>query len=118
MSATPRTPDVETNAPSMDATIPGAENDSLEDRLFTVKYDDAGDSHLGVKIPGICAERCTTYDCVSVCPAEVWREGDDGVPHIAYENCLECGSCRWGCPHGNVEWTYPDTGSGVTYKHG
>lgn len=103
---------------SVEPYTPDVENDSLEDRLYTVKYEDPGESHLDVTIPGLCAERCTTYDCVSVCPAGVWRKGDEGVPEIAYENCLECGSCRWACKHGNVEWEYPETGSGVTYKKG
>jgi ferredoxin like protein len=94
------------------------ETPALEDRLYTVKYSDSGESHLGVKIPGICGQRCVTYDCESVCPAEVWEVSDDGTPTIAYENCLECGSCRWACPHGNVVWTYPETGNGVSYKFG
>ena len=106
------------NVPNVSPDGPSAENDSLEDRLYTVRYDDAGESHLDVTVPGICAESCTTYDCVEVCPANVWREGDDGVPHIAYENCLECGSCRWACRKGNVEWSYPTRGAGVTYKKG
>lgn len=105
MSAQPGTPDVE--------------QPSIEDRLYTVKYEDPGDSHLDVELAGICEEKCVTQDCVSVCPANVWRdEGDDGVPTIAYENCLECGSCRWACPHGNVVWEYPENGSGVSYKFG
>ncbi|QSG04014.1 ferredoxin family protein [Natranaeroarchaeum sulfidigenes] len=94
------------------------DNASLEDRLYTVKYEDPGESHLDVKVPGICEERCRTDDCVDVCPADVWREGEDGVPHIAYENCLECSSCRFACPHNNVVWTYPENGSGVTYSYG
>ena len=111
MSTTP-------NVPSVDAARPAADNDTLEDRLYTVRYDDAGESHLGVKIPGICAEGCHSRDCIDVCPANVWREGEDGVPHIAYENCLECGSCRWACPKGNVDWSYPTHGNGVSYKKG
>lgn len=103
MSVTPRTPTVE--------------NASLEDRLYTVKYDDPGDSHLDVKVPDVCTS-CDDWACVSVCPANVWRETDEGVPQIAYENCLECSSCRFACPYDNVEWTYPDTGSGMTFKHG
>ncbi|NHN49186.1 4Fe-4S ferredoxin [Halostella sp. JP-L12] len=105
MSTHPKTPDVD--------------NATLEDRLYTVKYEDPGDSHLDVKVPGFCAERCDTDDCVDVCPADVWRkeEGDD-VPTIAYENCLECGSCRFACPYNNVEWEYPENGSGVTYRYG
>ncbi|WP_290813546.1 4Fe-4S dicluster domain-containing protein [Halovivax sp.] len=103
MSAQPKTPTIE--------------NESLEDRLYTVRYDDPGESHLDVKVPDVCAE-CTTNDCVTVCPANVWREGEDGVPHIAYENCLECSSCRFACTYDNVVWEYPKTGGGVTFKHG
>jgi len=103
---------------STEPGVPTVENESLEDRLYTVKYTDPGESHLDVTIPGICAEKCVTYDCASVCPAGVWEVDDGGVPTIAYENCLECGSCRWACPHGNVEWEYPERGSGVTYKKG
>ncbi len=97
--------------------VPQITNDSIEDRLYTVKYQDPGESHLDVKVPDVCA-RCTTNDCVSVCPANVWREGDDGVPHIAYENCLECSSCRFACTYDNVVWEYPETGAGVTFKMG
>ncbi len=102
---------------STQPTTPEIANDSMEDRLYTVKYDDAGDSHLDVKVPDICAD-CETNDCEKTCPANVWRTGEDGVPQIAYENCLECSSCRYACPYDNVVWEYPETGSGVTYKHG
>ena len=98
--------------------VPTVTNASLEDRLYTVKYEDPGDSHLDVKVPGFCAERCDTDDCIDVCPAGVWQQTDDGVPQIAYENCLECGSCRFACPLNNVVWEYPENGAGVTYRHG
>jgi ferredoxin like protein len=106
MSAHPQTPDVE--------------NASIEDRLYANKYTDHEESHLGVKVEGFCEDRCDTYDCVSVCPANVWRnEGEeDGVPMIAYENCLECGSCRFACQYDNVVWEWPPNGSGMTYKYG
>lgn len=104
MSNTPSTPDVE--------------NASLEDRLYTVKYEDPGESHLDVQVVGFCVERCTTDDCVDVCPADVWRKDEDGEPVIAYENCLECGSCRFACPYNNVVWEYPENGAGVTYQYG
>ncbi|MEF8779907.1 MAG: 4Fe-4S ferredoxin [Haloferacaceae archaeon] len=107
-----------TTEPNLSPEDASVENEPLEDRLYTVKYEDSGESHLDIEVPGICEERCHTWDCVNVCPANVWRRGDDGVPHIAYENCLECGSCRWGCRHGNVEWTYPERGAGVTYRKG
>lgn len=94
------------------------ENDSIEDRLYTVKYEDAGQSHLDVTDHTICAKECQSGDCVTVCPADVWSRDDDGVPSIAYENCLECASCRYACPHDNVVWEYPETGAGVTFKFG
>lgn len=102
----------------MSTNTPTVDNASLEDRLYTVKYEDPGESHLDVFDPDICATDCGTDDCVDVCPANVWRTDDDGVPTIAYENCLECGTCRWGCPYDNVDWSYPERGSGVTYKNG
>jgi ferredoxin like protein len=103
----------------MSTAQPHVPDASIEDRLYTVKYRDAGESHLGVEDPAVCAT-CTTDECSSVCPADVWDvdETGDGVPTIAYENCLECGSCRFACPNDNVVWTYPETGGGVVYKHG
>ena len=93
------------------------ENASLEDRLYTVKYDDPGDSHLDVVDADICRD-CEESGCVEVCPANVWRRDENDVPTIAYENCLECSSCRYACDEDNVVWTYPERGSGVTYKNG
>ena len=92
-------------------------NASLEDRLYTVKYEDPGESHLDVKQTGVC-ENCHVDACVDVCPADVWRRDSSKVPTIAYENCLECSSCRFACPNDNVVWTYPERGAGVTYKKG
>lgn len=92
---------------------------SIEDRLYTVKYRDANESHLGIADEEVCRD-CGTYECVSVCPAEVWEADTETgtVPTIAYENCLECGSCRFACSEDNVEWTYPNTGGGVVFKNG
>jgi Fe-S-cluster-containing hydrogenase component 2 len=35
---------------------------------------------------------------------------------VAYEGCLECGSCRIACPHLNIEWRFPtgDAGSATS----
>lgn len=99
------------------STDSDVENASIEDRLYTVKYSDSGESHLGVADPDACTT-CEVNECVSVCPADVWREGEDGIPTIAYENCLECGSCRYACSRDNVTWEYPKNGSGVSLKFG
>ena len=102
----------------MSTTQQTVENATTEDRLYTVKYDDPGESHLDIHVPGFCSDRCPEQACIDVCPADVWRPSESGVPVIAYENCLECGSCRWACPLDNVDWSYPERGSGVTYKRG
>lgn len=98
--------------------VPTIENQSTEDRLYTVKYTDHEDSHLGVKVPGICVEKCQQAACQTVCPADVWEKEDGAPPTIAFENCLECGSCRFACPENNVHWEYPENGTGVTYRFG
>lgn len=104
---------------SVTPATPTVSNESIEDRLYTVKYRDAGESHLGITDEEICEHVCETKDCARVCPASVWEVDEaTGIPHIAYENCLECSSCRYACPHENVIWTYPDTGAGVSYKYG
>lgn len=104
---------------SLSQATPDVKNSSLEDRLYTIKYKEPEESHLGIEDREICRTECETDDCSMVCPADVWQiSDDDGVPTIAYENCLECGSCRWGCPYDNVIWTYPEHGKGMTYKYG
>jgi ferredoxin like protein len=35
-----------------------------------------------------------------------------------YEGCLECGSCKFACPKGAVDFSYPRGGYGVYYKYG
>ena len=41
-----------------------------------------------------------------------------GKISVGYQACVECGSCRIGCPHANVDWTLPRGGYGVAYKFG
>ena len=98
--------------------VPPVENASIEDRLYTVKYRDSGESHLGVLDPEVCTDSCETFECMYVCPAAVWEVEPGELPTINYENCLECGSCRFACPYANVEWSYPKTGSRVSFKQG
>ncbi len=94
-------------------------NKGLDDKLYTVKYEvDEENSHLSVIDPGACI-RCKKKPCISKCPAEVYRWlEDEQTLEIAYENCLECGTCRVVCPYDNFEWEYPRGGFGVAYKFG
>lgn len=51
------------------------------------------------------------------CPANVYRLEKDRIS-VAYEGCLECGSCRIGCPLLNIEWRFPTGGYGISHKFG
>ncbi len=94
-------------------------NRGLDDSLYTVKYEvDEENSHLAVVYSEVCI-RCERKPCISKCPAEVYRWLEDEQElEIAYENCLECGTCKVVCPYDNFEWEYPRGGFGVAYKFG
>lgn len=95
--------------------------ESLEQKLYTVKFKADSQSHLVVKEMNDCVECGTTRGrpCLTFCPAEVY-EWEDEKKHLAvrYEGCLECGACRVGCPYDNIDWRYPKGAMGVTYRIG
>ncbi|MCL6517027.1 ferredoxin family protein [Alicyclobacillus sp.] len=96
----------------------GDERMSVEDRLYTVRYRVDDKSHLQVRNPDVCAA-CPTKACEWFCPADVYTwEPTDQRLLIAYENCLECGTCRIACVEHNIEWVYPTGGYGIAYKFG
>jgi ferredoxin like protein len=92
----------------------------IEDKLYTVgsKPDEAR-SHLLVKDPAICLEKCGPRGrpCTTFCPAGVYVWETDKIT-VAYNNCLECTACRNGCPFSNIDCTYPRGGFGVAHKYG
>ncbi len=88
---------------------------SIEDLLFTIRYRCDTESHLVITDQAVC--RDCSKPCLTFCPAEVYTLRD-GEVHVAYENCVECGTCRIACVHRNIEWRYPLGGFGVAYKIG
>ena len=90
----------------------------VEDRLFTVKYNPAKESHI--KIDHEICKRCSNERiCLNICPAKVYteEEGKEEI-HIAFENCLECGTCRIACTDNAIDWQCPQGGMGVCYRCG
>ncbi len=89
--------------------------ENIDDKLFVLKYKPAEGCHLCVNLEN--CKKCTNKPCVSFCPAHVyeWNEEEQKLL-IGYENCLECGACRIGCPYQSIDWNYPEGGHGVTFK--
>ena len=90
----------------------------VDDLLMTLKYFiDEEVTHLQIKDQAVCA-RCTYKPCLAFCPVGVYTQAYDGTIQVAYQSCVECGSCRVGCPYDNIEWKLPRGGFGVAYKFG
>jgi len=93
---------------------------TIEDRLFTVGFKpDEKKSHLTVKDPAVCLQKCGAKGrpCTYFCPASVYTWEEDRIT-VAYNNCLECLTCRTGCPFDNIDCQYPRGSHGITYKFG
>lgn len=89
----------------------------IDDKLFTVKYKCDETTHL-TPVQEDC-KVCPDRPCTWVCPANVydWDE-EQGKLLVGFENCLECGACRVACTAGTLDWKYPKSGCGVTFKYG
>jgi len=61
------------------------------------------------------------YDMVALEAARAIKDRHGGkviAISVSYEGCLECGSCRIGCPHLNIEWRFPTGGYGISHRFG
>jgi len=89
----------------------------IEDKLFLDRFKVDEESHLKIINPDVCKNKCKTQACLYICPAYVYRLEGDRIS-INHEGCLECGSCRIGCPHLNIDWRFPKGGYGISHKFG
>ena len=89
----------------------------VEDKLFLDRFNVDEESHLRLLEPDVCFEWCDDQPCLYICPANVYKLDGDRIS-VNYEGCLECGSCRVGCPHCNIEWRFPRGGYGIRHKFG
>lgn len=88
---------------------------SVEEKLGVNKYDIDEEVHIRLK-KDIC-ERCKSYPCLYVCPAECFKLQEDHIT-FSFEGCLECGSCRIICEEGAIDWELPRGGYGICYQYG
>lgn len=93
------------------------ENVDMLTKLFRNKWVTAeGDPHLIVDNE-IC-KTCPGQWCLYVCPSQRYSRDTDGLIHVDYEGCFECGTCRVACLPGGIYWKYPIGGHGVCYREG
>ena len=89
----------------------------IEDKLFLDRFKVDEESHIRIIDGEICMTKCREQPCLYFCPANVYRL-EDGRISVNHEGCLECGSCRIGCPFLNIEWRFPKGGYGISHKFG
>jgi len=90
---------------------------SFQDLMATVEFRVGQRAHITVN-SDVCRS-CTTKDCVTACPADLFAPTSDGGILFSYEQCFECGTCYQVCnSEGAITWTYPDGGEGVVFRHG
>jgi ferredoxin like protein len=88
---------------------------SFEDRMATVEVAVAPRPHIVVD-KDVCRS-CTTRDCVTACPANLFVPTADGGIVFNYEQCFECGACYLLCnERGAISWSYPEGGYGVAFR--
>jgi ferredoxin like protein len=91
---------------------------NVDDMIAAVKYYvDEEYAHISIKDHAVCAG-CQHKPCLFFCPVGVFRKDAQSKIMVGYQACVECGSCRVGCPYLNVEWHLPFGGYGVAYKFG
>lgn len=95
--------------------------ETIEEKLYTLKFKADTESHLIVDKMDKCVECGDKWGrpCLFFCPANVyeWEEGKQELA-VRFEGCVECGSCRIACPEYNIQWRYPKGGFGVTHRLG
>jgi ferredoxin like protein len=88
---------------------------TIEERLNVNVWDvDIHRPHIKIVDPERC-RRCEKKPCRFMCPARCYVQQGDYVV-LSTEACVECGTCRVVCPHGNIDWNYPRSGMGIWYR--
>lgn len=94
---------------------PGLPELGFDDRMATTEFRVAPEPHITVD--GDACRGCTTRECVTACPANLFVPIADGGILFNYEQCFECGTCYLVCnSKGAITWNYPAGGAGVVYR--
>lgn len=102
-------------SPDLVASLPAV---NVNDLVVAIKYYvDEEFAHIQVREHAVCAA-CREKPCLAFCPVHVFTQDGQGKIMVGYQACVECGSCRIGCPLANIDWQLPRGGYGVAYKFG
>ncbi len=88
----------------------------IVDEIFDlVSYRVHPEAHIRLN-SDVCRE-CVHRVCTVACPARcyTWSE-ERGRVELAYEACLECGTCLLVCDQGALDWRYPHGGYGARFR--
>lgn len=103
--------------PGLGDTLPETRR-RIEAKLYLDRFQADESSHIRIIDQDTC-RRCPEKWCNYLCPAAVY-EYDTGVDRnlVSYEGCVECGTCRIGCPYRNIDWQFPRGGFGIQHRFG
>ena len=85
---------------------------TIEEKIYITKFCPDTESHISTN-QDVCIT-CKGKECTKFCPSNVfnWSLLNDELL-ITYENCLECGACKMGCPYEVIKYSHPKAGFGV-----
>ena len=76
----------------------------IDDILMSLKYfPDEHEAHLKIIDPQVCIN-CKAKPCIQFCPVGAYRTQDGGTVQIAFQACVECGTCERNCPSEAIIW--------------
>jgi ferredoxin like protein len=88
-----------------------------EEKLTKNFFREDRNSHITIQVE-LC-HGCTFAACVQACPANLYeRDPETREARVEFAGCLECGTCRYVCTRGAIEWLPPQGGFGVQYRYG
>lgn len=82
-------------------------------------FVDEENAHIVVKDIVTEADKAEFRKLVKACPANLYKENEDGTFQFDCAGCLECGTCRVLCGETILKkWEFPRGTFGVEYREG
>ncbi len=93
---------------------------TIEDRLYLTQRKVDSQSHIEVNQEEFrkAMQQPGGSRLIKVCPAKVYNLDEaTGNCLVAYENCVECGTCQVACRR-EAKWDNPNPGFGIVWRFG